>query len=103
MPKIRIPYARVIIGVTIAVALVVGVILLLRSFNPPELEPQPNALWIGTEWTYELQEPEAIEALAERLQANKIGTVYAWVSWLQEDATWRGAENFARVSAFAAN
>jgi spore germination protein YaaH len=27
--------------------------------------------------------------------------VYAWVSWLQEDATWRGAENFGNVAAFA--
>ena len=101
LPKIRIPYFRMFIGIAIAVILVLGVIEVLRRLKPPELEVQPNALWIGTEWTYELQEPESVEALAQRLQANRIGTVYAWVSWLQEDATWRGAENFAKVRTFA--
>lgn len=92
---------RLLAGLVVAVILVTGVILLLRRLKPPELEVQPNALWVGTEWTYELQEPESIEVLVRRLKTNKIGTVYAWVSWLQEDGTWRGAENFTKVRAFA--
>lgn len=83
-------------------ALIVVIVLLLGQFASEDEElVLPNAVWIGTEWTYALHEPEAVEALAERLQAHNIGTVYAWISWLQEDETWRGAENFGAVRAFA--
>ena len=94
------PMLRWGIGIVLAVVVVVGVILGLREIKPPEPEVQPNAIWIGTEWTYELHEPAAVDSLAEQLRANDIGAVYAWVSWLQEDGTWRGAENFTRVREF---
>jgi hypothetical protein len=93
--------AKVVIGLVLAVVVVVGVVVGLRQLKPPEAEVQPNALWIGTEWTYEEHEPEAIADFVEQLHEHDIGTVYAWVSWLQEDGTWRGAENFAKVRVFA--
>ncbi len=102
LPPIRIPRLRWLVGGVAGIVLVIVVILLLREINPPEIEVQPHALWLGTEWTYEAHEEEAIDALTERLQVNDIGTVYAWVSWLQEDATWRGADNFGAVRQFAA-
>lgn len=102
LPEIKLPSgARLIIGLVLAVVVVTSVVLILRQIKPPEAEVRPNALWIGTEWTYEIHEPDAIEDFVQHLQAHDIGTVYAWVSWLQEDGTWRGAENFARVRAFA--
>jgi hypothetical protein len=55
--------------------------------QPPEINP--NALWVGTEWTYEQHTDETIESFAKQLRDHKIGTVYAWVSYLQEDNTWR--------------
>ena len=102
MPQIRIPIFRLAAGLVLGVILLVGVIIILRSLKPPEAETLPNALWLGTEWTYEEHEARDIRTLAERLRENEIGTVFAWVSWLQGDATWRGAENFNKVRAFAA-
>ncbi len=101
MPAVRIPRLGLLIGAVVGVVLVVGVIFLLRSIKPPDPEILPHALWVGTEWTYEIHEPEAIQAFADDLREKNIGTLYAWVSWLQEDGTWRGAENFTRVRAFA--
>lgn len=100
LPTIRIPRFRLIIGAVIGLFLFGGVILALRGFKPPEPDVMPHALWVGTEWTYAVHEPETIESFAQQLRENRIGTLYAWVSWLQEDATWRGAENFGAVRAF---
>ncbi len=100
LPTIRIPRFRLIIGAVIGIVLFGGVIVALRGIKPPEPETLPHALWVGTEWTYAVHEPETIEAFVQQLRENHIGTLYAWVSWLQEDATWRGAENFGAVRAF---
>jgi len=100
MPEIHIPRGRLIIYIIGAVVLVGAVIFALGSFAGDSLVALPNALWVGTEWTYEPREEADIETFVENLRTRKIGTVYAWVSWLQEDATWRGAENFSNVSAF---
>lgn len=101
MPEIRIPRGRLLLYIIGGVVVVIAVILALGRFanKPPAL--LPNALWIGTEWTYAPQESAVVEAFAQSLRDRQIGTVYAWVSWLQGDATWRGAENFSNVKAFA--
>ncbi len=101
LPQVRIPVVRLVTGLALGVILLVGVVVFLRSLKPAEAEILPNALWLGTEWTYEEHEARDIRSLAERLRENEIGTVYAWVSWLQGDVTWRGAERFNRVKAFA--
>lgn len=101
LPRIQIPGLRWFAGLILGAVLIVGIILILGRLKPPDAVDYPHALWIGTEWTYAEHEPEAIDALANQLRAHKIGTVYAWVSWLQEDATWRGADNFGAVQQFA--
>jgi hypothetical protein len=101
LPTIRIPFARLLIGAVAGLVLVAVVIFLLGRLKPPDTMAQPHALWIGTEWTYETHEDDTVTGLVEQLQGSQIGTVFAWVSWLQEDATWRGAENFGAVRQFA--
>lgn len=100
LPRVRIPLVRLFAGLALGVILFVGVVLFLRSLKPAEAELLPNALWLGHQWTYEVHEARDIRALAERLRENEIGTVYAWVSWLQGDGSWRGAGFFNRVKVF---
>lgn len=45
---------------------------------------------MGTEWTYEARSSDALVSLAARLRQNRIGTIYAWVSWLKTDGLWAG-------------
>jgi Glycosyl hydrolases family 18 len=100
MPEIKIPRGRLLIYIIGAVVVVAAVIFALGRFANNAPVALPNALWIGTEWTYEVQEDEAVTTFVQNLRDREIGTVYAWVSWFQEDASWRGAENFGNVSAF---
>jgi len=90
LPEIKIPQGRLLLylagGIFVIVAIIVG---LGRLKNNPTVAP-PNALWLGTEWTYALDENAKMPDLVARLQAQKIGTVYAWVSWLKEDDTLGG-------------
>jgi hypothetical protein len=100
MPNIRLSVNRtlfVIIGAVLVIGLVVYFLGRLRN-NPTE--SYPNAIWIGTEWTYEQPSETEVQALAQRLRQSEIGTVYAWVSWLQADETWRGEANFPNVQTF---
>lgn len=101
LPVVRLTRYRVAAGVILGVILVAGVIFLLRQIKPATPDDLPHAIWIGTEWTYTTHDEEAITELADQWRENDIGAVYAWVSWLQEDATWRGAENFTSVRSFA--
>jgi hypothetical protein len=101
MPEIRIPRGRLLLYIAGGVVVVAAVIFALGRFANNAPVALPNALWIGTEWTYSAQEEADVLEFAEELRTRHIGTVYAWVSWLQEDATWRGAENFGNVAAFA--
>lgn len=96
----RIPINRAGLYLIGSVAFVVAVVFVLgRIRNNPE-QATPNAIWIGTEWTHTERSQEEINRLAARLRDHQIGTVYAWVSWLQADNTWRSTEQFDRVQAF---
>lgn len=101
LPQVRLTRFRLVVGVILGVVVVASVIFLLRQIKPPVPENLPHAVWIGTEWTYETHEPDAITELVDQWRENEIGAVYAWVSWLQEDGTWRGAQNFTSVRTFA--
>jgi hypothetical protein len=103
LPKIRFPNLypyRYLFAIAGAVALVVIVVAALGRLRNNPQESLPNALWLGTEWTYEQPSDEAVASLVERLRTNEIGSVYAWVSWLQVDNTWRGTANFENVQRF---
>ena len=101
LPRVRIPLVNLMAWLGLGALLLTAVVLLLRGLKPYEAEVLPNALWLGTEWTYEEHDARDVRALSDRLRENEIGTVYAWVSWLQADSTWRGAEYFNRVRVFA--
>jgi hypothetical protein len=102
MPKIRLPFSPVWLGVVAGGMFVLAVVFALGQFAGEAPVAPPNGIWIGTEWTYAEFNADNIRALAEDLRAHEIGTVYAWVSWLQADKTWRGADNgsFDRVKTF---
>ena len=63
-------------------------------------ELPPNAVWLGTELTYAANDDQTIKDFVQRLREHEVGTVYAWVSWLQADQTWRGTDNFDAVQTF---
>ncbi len=102
MPKIKIPRGSgVLIGIVGAVLFVVLVVYVLGQLRNDEPEIQPNALWLGTEWTYETHTDEEVAALVQKLRDEKIGTIYAWVSYYKYDGTWNAADKFGAVTAFA--
>jgi hypothetical protein len=100
LPKVSLPQNRLIIYGIGAVAFAVMVVAGLGLLKNEPAETQPNAIWIGTEWTYEEPDEAAVNQLVRRLRDNKIGTVYAWVTWLQEDGSWRGTTSFEAVKTF---
>lgn len=101
MPEITVPQnVRLIVGAVGAVLFVVLIVAFLGALRGDPPQSFPNALWIGTEYTYEALTDEAVTALADQLREHHIGRLYAWVSWLQPDNTWRGEDNFENVKAF---
>lgn len=92
--------SRVLIGLVGALALIVIVVYVLGRIRNADLVTQPNAIWLGTEWTYDDYTPEALTQLVTRLRDQKIGTAYAWVSYLQYDKTWRAPDKFEHVKNF---
>jgi hypothetical protein len=96
----KLPISRTGLYIIGSVIFIITVVIVLGEIRNRPPEVQPNAIWIGTEWTYEDNDDQDIFALAERLREHQIGTVYAWVSWLQPDNTWRGQDNFEKVRAF---
>lgn len=92
LPKIRLPKTRAPLYIVGSVLLVGFVLLVLSRFTGQEAETPPNAIWLGAEWSYNIedQRSRALPELVDRLRAHEIGTVYAWVSWLKEDMTWAG-------------
>lgn len=101
LPDFRLPRNQIYLaymgGALLFIAVIVFVLGRLRNDTP---ERPPNAIWIGTEWTYETHDDQAVEQFTSDLRNRKIGTIYAWVSWLQPDETWRGVDNFDKVRAF---
>jgi hypothetical protein len=100
LPKIKVPGGRAgiyMVGSVVFVLLVVYVLGRIR--NEPTGTP-PNAVWIGTEWTYLTHDDGTMRDYVQKLRDHEVGTVYAWVSWLQADQTWRGEANFEAVIAF---
>jgi hypothetical protein len=103
LPQIRLPAnQRIALYGFAAVLFVAVVVFLLGRVRNQEAELQPNAIWVGTEWTYEVHEDAELMLFVEQLKARQIGTIYAQLSWLQPDATWNGADRFDTVKTFVA-
>lgn len=86
------PYLRQVFlaaaGGLFMLTLIIGLGLARRD----PLQAQPNALWLGEDWTQRPQDEEALRALVRQLREDDIGVVYAWVSWLQSNNTWAGID-----------
>lgn len=96
LPEIKLPNDRRIIYAVGGLAVILVVIITLGRFKNSGAKIPPNALWLGTEWTYE-DRGAAINTLVARLGENQIGTVYAWVSWLKDDGTWAGRRDLTNT------
>ncbi len=101
MPKIKIPRGSgLVLGVVGAIAFVALLVYVLGQLRNDTPTVPPNALWLGTEWTYDTHTDEEVAALAQKLHDEQIGTVYAWVSWYKYDGTWNASDQFENVKAF---
>ncbi len=81
---------RIVLYFIGALILIIGVIFALSQFSNDAPTAGPNAIWIGTEWTYDTRTDADVEALAAQLRENQIGTVYAWVAWVPASGEWSG-------------
>ncbi len=90
----------ILLGVIGAIALVAIIVYVLGRVRNNPVASQPNALWLGTEWTYDTHSDADVANLVTTLRTQQIGTVYAWVSDLQFDGTWRSTAQFDKVKAF---
>jgi hypothetical protein len=62
---------------------------------------EPNAIWLGTQWTYDNPDDNTLAGLIQHLKDNKIGTAYAFVSLLQPDGSWTDTNKLDAVKGFA--
>lgn len=103
MPNVNLSQGRNLLYIVGGLLFVIGVIVVLGLFKDNTAPTDPNALWIGTEWTYDNPSNEDVLAFSRRLREHRIGTVYAWVSWLKPDGRWSGRSDdtneFADVQA----
>jgi hypothetical protein len=100
LPRIQWASYRIWFTLLLVVVVIGGVVFVLGRLRPTERVAADNAIWAGTNWTYDAPDDQAVAAFAQQLKDHGIGTVYAWVSWLQEDGTWRGSTNFPNVRRF---
>jgi hypothetical protein len=100
LPKVRLPVNRVGLGAVGSIMLIILVVYVLGRVRNDSAELPPNAVWLGTELTYAANDDQTIKDFVQRLREHEVGTVYAWVSWLQADQTWRGTDNFDAVQTF---
>jgi len=90
--QLRMPVNRVglyLFGSLVFVVIVVFVLGQIR--NRPTSAP-PNAIWLGTEWTFDPITEAQVFALTERLKQHQIGTVFAYTAYLRADSTWSAQE-----------
>lgn len=83
-------HARTLAYIAAAAALVVGVIMGLALLKDDPLIASTNAIWLGTEWAHGQKTTDQMALLVGKLRQNRIGTVYARISWLKDDTTWAG-------------
>ncbi len=101
MPEIHLPANRLMLYGVAGVVFILAVIFILGRLknNAPQLGS--NAIWIGTQWTYDVPDENQVNGLVQKLTDHRIGTVYAWVSLLQPNNTWTDTVKLDQVKAFA--
>ncbi|MBA3871311.1 MAG: hypothetical protein H0X30_19375 [Anaerolineae bacterium] len=100
LPAVRLPTNRLILyGVAGAIFLIVVVMLIGRLKNSTP-KTSANAIWIGTQWTYDNPDDAALAALVQKLRDHQVGVVYAWVSLLQSNNAWSDTSRLDSVKSF---
>jgi hypothetical protein len=100
MPRIQLPGNRLILYGAAAAIFLVAVVFLIGALNPPDTQAGPNAIWIGTQWTYDYPGDDALRAFVQKLRDHRIGTVYAWVSLLQPNNAWSDTTRLNQIRTF---
>lgn len=100
LPEIRLPENRIVVYGAGAVVFILAVILILGRLKNTSPETGSNAIWLGTQWTYDAPDDAAVSGLVQKLRDNRIGTVYAWVSLLQPSNAWTDTGKLNQVKAF---
>lgn len=100
LPQIRLPGNPIILYGAAAVILLVAVVFLIGALKPSDIAAGPNAIWIGTQWTYDYPGDEALRAFVQQLREHQIGTVYAWVSLLQPNNAWSDTARLNQIKTF---
>lgn len=103
LPKITLPRRGLwpVYGIA-GVVFILAVIFILGRVRNAEPEDEPNAIWLGDQWTLSNPAEEQYTVLIQRLLDTRIGTVYAWVSLLQPNDAWTNTGQLDNARAFAA-
>lgn len=88
----EIPYLRQILLSAAGGAFMIFLIVLIGLTRQGAPQAPANALWLGQDWTQTTQTQEDMDSLVRQMRENEIGSVYAWVSWLQVNNTWAGTQ-----------
>jgi hypothetical protein len=81
-------------------AFVVAVIFILGRLRNNTPQSEPNAIWLGDQWTYAPREANDVSGLAAKMRDGHIGTVYAWVALLRPNAAWSDTSKFGGIKPF---
>ncbi|MBC7871239.1 MAG: hypothetical protein H7Y09_10410, partial [Chitinophagaceae bacterium] len=79
----EIPYLRQILLSIAGGAFMIFLIVLIGLTRRDAPQAPANALWLGQDWTQQTHTEDDSPALVRQMRENEIGSVYAWVSWLQ--------------------
>ncbi len=100
LPEVRIPVNRLVIYGVAGAAFLIVVIMLLGRLKNDTPKASANAIWIGTQWTYDSPDDVALTALVQKLRDHHVGVVYAWVSLLQSNNAWSDTNKLDSVKSF---
>lgn len=100
LPQIKLPQNRLLLYALPALGFVLLVIFALGQLKNDAPVLGANAIWLGTGWTYEASTDADLNTLVSRLQDNRIGIVYAWVSLLQPNGAWTETNRLNAVRDF---
>jgi len=90
LPKIDFTHMGRGLYVVIGAVIFFGVVIALGIFKNDAPISYPNAVWLGSEWSYTPRQMEELSGLVTRLKANRIGVSYAYIGYLKGDNVWSG-------------
>jgi hypothetical protein len=100
LPKVRIPGTRSILYLASGGLLLLLVILGLGRFKDDTTSGASNAIWIGSQWSYDQPGDAALDTFTRKLRDHRIGVVYAWVGLLRSDNTWSDVTRLDQIKSF---